>query len=115
MDALTKWRRFHIRAKVDDLIHGLEQIRRFDIVQLIERRVLKPKHLLNVDQEEIDPRKNEIEDLNRKLSRLFDKMRSGVIASRETYVYSTIGLQSLRPVRKKTSTTDVVKSIHMHL
>ncbi|CAF4832071.1 unnamed protein product, partial [Rotaria magnacalcarata] len=99
-EALNKWRRFHTRAKVDDLIHGLEQIRRFDILQLIERRIIKPKHLLNMDQQEIDPRKNEIDNLNRKLNRLFDKMRSGIITSRETYVYSTIGLDPLRPSTK---------------
>ncbi|CAF5095325.1 unnamed protein product, partial [Rotaria sp. Silwood1] len=103
MDALTKWRRFHTRAKVDDLIHGLEQIRRFDIIQIIERRVLKPKHSLNVDQEEIDPRKKEIEDLNRKLNRLFDKIRSGTISTRDTYVYSTMGLDPLRPSTKSAS------------
>ncbi|CAF4037851.1 unnamed protein product [Rotaria magnacalcarata] len=100
MEALNKWRRFHTRAKVDDLIHGLEQIRRFDILQLIERRIIKPKHLLNMDQQEIDPRKNEIDNLNRKLNRLFDKMRSGIITSRETYVYSTIGLDPLRSSTK---------------
>lgn len=96
---MNKWRRFHTRAKVDDLIHGLQQIRRFDIIQLIERRILKPKRLLNVDQEEIDPRKKEIEDLNRKLNRLFDKIRTGAITTHDTYVYSTIGLDPLRPVR----------------
>jgi hypothetical protein len=99
MDALNKWRRFHTRAKVDDLIHGLEKICRFDIIQLIEKHLLKPKHLLNVDQEEIDPRKIEIEDLNRKLNRLFDKIRTGAITTHDTYVYSTIGLDPLRPVR----------------
>lgn len=66
---------------------------------MVERRILKPKRLLNVDQEEIDPRKKEIEDLNRKLNRLFDKMRTGAITTRDTYVYSTIGLDPLRPVR----------------
>ncbi|CAF3882722.1 unnamed protein product [Rotaria sordida] len=103
IDALNKWRRFHTRAKVDDLIHGLQQIRRFDIIQLIERRILKPKHSLNVDQEEIDPRKKEIEDLNRKLTRLFDKLRSGAINAHDTYVYSTMGLDSLRPSTKSAS------------
>ncbi|CAF3327334.1 unnamed protein product [Rotaria socialis] len=103
MEALNKWRRFHTRAKVDDLIHGLGQIRRFDIVQLIERRIIKHKHLLNMDQHEVDPRKNEIENLNRKLNRLFDKMRSGVITSRETYVYSTIGFDPMRPSTKLAS------------
>ena len=52
-----------------------------------------------MEQEEIDPRKREIEDLNHKLNRLFDKMRNGAIASHDTYVYSTIGLYPLRPVR----------------
>jgi hypothetical protein len=99
MDALNKWRRFHTRAKVDDLIHGLQQIRRSDIIQLLERRILKPKRLLNVDQVEIDPRKKEIEDLNQKLNKLFHKIRTGAITTRDTYVYSTIGLDPLRPVR----------------
>ena len=98
-DALNKWRRFHTRAKVDDLVHGLQRIRRADIIQLMERHVLKPKRLLNVEREEIDPRKKEIEDLNRKLNRLFDKMRTGAITSHDTYVYSTMGLDPLRPVR----------------
>ncbi|CAF2736760.1 unnamed protein product [Rotaria sp. Silwood2] len=114
MDALTKWRRFHTRAKVDDLIHGLEKIRRFDIIQSIERRVLKPKHLLNINEEEIDPRKKEIEDLNRKLNRLFDKIRSGAISSRDTYVYSTMGLDPLRPSTKlaSLSRTSRLNSVH---
>ncbi len=96
---MNKWRRFHTRAKVDDLIPGLQQIRRLDIIQLIERHILKPKRLLNVDQEEIDPRKKEIEDLNQKLNKLFHKIRTGVITKHDTYVYSTIGLDPLRPVR----------------
>lgn len=97
---MNKWRRFHTRAKVDDLIQGLEQIRRHDILQAIERRILKPKRLLNVEQEVSDPRQKEIDELNRKLNRLFDKIRSGTINSRETYVYSTMGLYPLRPVRR---------------
>ncbi len=84
---------------MDDLVHGLEKIRRMDIVELIERQILEPKRLLNVVHEEIDPRKKEIEDLNRKLNKLFDKMRTGAITSHDTYVYSTIGLDPLRPVR----------------
>jgi Fe-S cluster assembly ATPase SufC len=97
---LNKWRRFHTRAKIDDLIHALRNIRRFDIIQLIERRVLKPKISLDDDHEEVDQRKKEIEDLNRKLNRLFDKIRTGVIITHDTYVYSTIGLDPLKPVRK---------------
>ncbi len=96
---MNKWRRFHTRAKVDDLIPGLQKLRRFDIIQLIEKRVIKPKNLLDVEPEEIDPRKKEIEDLNRKLNRLFDRMRTGAITSHDTYVYSTIGLDPVRPVR----------------
>jgi hypothetical protein len=96
---LNKWRRFHTRAKVDDLIHGLQKLRRFDIVQILERRVIKPKRLLTDVQEEIDPRQREIEDLNRKLNRLFEKLRTGAITSHDTYVYATIGLDPLRPVR----------------
>jgi vacuolar-type H+-ATPase subunit I/STV1 len=97
---LSKWRRFHTRAKLDDLIQALRNIRRFDIVQIIERRILKPKRSLNEEHEEIDPKKQEIDDLNRKLNRLFDKMRTGVITSHDTYVYSKIGLDPLNPVRK---------------
>jgi len=96
---LNKWRRFHTRAKVDDLVHCLQRIRRLDIIQLLERRVVKHKRMLNIDQEIIDPRKQEIEDLNRKLTKLFDKLRTGAVSSRDTYVYSTIGLDPLRPVR----------------
>jgi hypothetical protein len=70
-----------------------------DVVELIEKQLLKPKRILNIVQEEIDPRKKEIEDLNQKLNKLFDKIRTGVIISHDTYVYSTIGLYPLRPVR----------------
>ncbi len=84
---------------MDDLVHGLEKIRRLDIIELIEGQILKPKRLLNVVHQEIDPRKQEIEDLNGKLNRLFDKIRTGAISSHDTYVYSTIGLDPLRPVR----------------
>ena len=98
MAAFHKWRRFHTRAKLDDLLQAVQKIRRLDLIQSLERNVLKPKHLLNVDSVEIDPRKKEIEDLNRKLTRLFDKMRTGAISSHDTYVYSTIGLDPLRPV-----------------
>jgi vacuolar-type H+-ATPase subunit I/STV1 len=97
---LNKWRRFHTRAKLDDLIQSLRSIRRFDIIQIIERRVIKPKQSVNEEHEEIDPRKKEIEDLNRKLNRLFEKIRTGVITTHDTYVYSTIGLDPLKPVRK---------------
>jgi hypothetical protein len=100
MDALSKWRRFHTRAKVSDLIQALRNIRRFDIIQIIERRVLRSKRSFNEEREEIDPRKQEIDDLNRKLNRLFDKIRTGVITTHDTYVYSKIGLDPLKPVRK---------------
>lgn len=100
MEALSKWRRFHTRAKLNDLLQALKTIRRFDVVQMIERRILKTKQLTTEVVEEIDPRKKEIEDLNRKLNRLFDKIRTGVITTHDTYVYSTIGLDPLKPVRK---------------
>ncbi|CAF1468120.1 unnamed protein product [Adineta steineri] len=76
IEILNKWRRYHTRAKIDDLIHGLQQIHRLDIIKLIEEDIIKPKLLLNVCHEEIDPRKKEIEDLNQKLIRLFDKIRN---------------------------------------
>lgn len=97
---MNKWRRFHTRAKIDDLIQALRNIRRLDIIQIIEKRILKIKHNLDEEVEEIDPRKQEIEDLNRKLNRLFEKIRTGVITTHDTYVYSTIGLDPLKPVRK---------------
>lgn len=100
MEALMKWRRFHTRAKLADLMQALKTIRRVDVVQLIERRILKSKQVTTEVVEEIDPRKKEIEDLNRKLNRLFDKIRTGVITTHDTYVYSTIGLDPLKPVRK---------------
>ncbi|CAF2706251.1 unnamed protein product [Rotaria sp. Silwood2] len=99
-DTLNKWRRYHTRAKLDDLIQALRHINRFDIIQIIDRRILKPKRLLNEEHEEIDPRKQEIEDLNRKLNRLFEKIHTGVITTHNTYVYSSIGLDPLQPVRK---------------
>jgi hypothetical protein len=101
MEALNKWRRFHTRAKLNDLIQALRNIHRFDVVQIVERRILKTKQLFNEEPpEEIDPRKKEIDDLNRKLNRLFEKLRTGVITTHDTYVYSTIGLDPLKPVRK---------------
>jgi hypothetical protein len=100
MDALNKWRRFHTRAKLDDLVQAIRSIHRFDIIKIIERRILKIKPSINEEHEEIDPRKKEIDDLNRKLNRLFEKLRTGVITTHDTYVYSTIGLDPLKPVRK---------------
>ena len=79
MDALNKWRRLHTHAKIDDLIYGLQQIRRFDIVQLIKRHIIKPKRVLDIDEEEIDLKKQEIEDLNEKLNQLFEKIRENTI------------------------------------
>ena len=103
MDALSKWRRLHTRAKLSDLIQALQSIHRFDIKQMIEERIVKQQNLLHKEQEEVDPRKQEIEDLNRKLNLLFEKMRTGVITTHDTYVYSTIGLDSVKPMRKHRS------------
>ncbi|CAF4537222.1 unnamed protein product [Rotaria socialis] len=100
VDSLGKWRRFHTRAKLDDLMQALRSINRLDILQIIDRRIVKPKQSMNDNQEEIDPRKKEIEDLNRKLNRLFEKIHTGVITVHDTYVYSKIGLDPLQPVRK---------------
>ncbi|CAF0920728.1 unnamed protein product [Rotaria sordida] len=83
-DVLNKWRRFHTRAKLEDLIQALRYIHRFDIIQIIDRCILKPKRLLHKEQEEIDPRKKEIEDLNRKLNRLFEKIHTGAIKTHDT-------------------------------
>ena len=44
-------------------------------------------------QEETDPRKKEIEDLNQKLNKLFDKLRSEAIVTCDTYVYSTYKIE----------------------
>lgn len=91
---------------LDDLIQALRKARRFDIVQTIERRILKPKQSINDIHEDIDPRKKEIEDLNRKLNHLFDKIKTGSISTHDTYTYSTIGVAPLRPVRRhRTSAT----------
>ncbi|CAF1240182.1 unnamed protein product [Adineta steineri] len=99
-DALNKWRRLHTRAVLDDLVQALRKARRLDIVHTIERRILKPKHSITDIHEDIDPRKKEIDDLNRKLNHLFDKIKSGSIVTHETYAYSTIGIAPLRPVRR---------------
>lgn len=61
---------------------------------------MKPKHSIDEEHEEIDPRKREIEDLNRKLNRLFEKLHTGAITTHNTYVYSNIGLDPLEPVRR---------------
>ena len=102
-DSLNKWRRFHTRAKLDDLLRALKEINRLDLVQMVDRKILRPKRLANLEREEIDPRKKEIEDLNKKLNNLFEKLRNGVITTHDTYVYSTIGLDPLKPVRKHRS------------
>lgn len=98
MEALAKWRRYHTRAKTNDLIQALKKVNRNDLIQVIERNVIKPKHLLDVDNVQIDPRKKEIDELNRKLNRLFEKMRNSTMDLRETYTYSRIGLDEIRPV-----------------
>ncbi len=85
---------------LDDLTQALRNTHRSDIVKTIERRVLKPKSSMSDVNYDIDPRKKEIEDLNRKLNHLFDKIKTGVITTHDTYVYSTIGVAPLRPVRK---------------
>ena len=82
------------------MIKALQKIHRTDIVQLIDRRILKPKRSAEEIREEMDPRKKEIEELNRKLNGLFEKIRTGVIPTHDTYVYSTIGLDPLKPVRR---------------
>jgi hypothetical protein len=97
---LNKWRRCHTRAKIDDLIQVLQMMHRTDILQPIERLVMKANRPSDEPTEDIDPRKQEIEDLNRKLNGLFEKIRTGVIKTHDTYVYSTIGLDQLKPARK---------------
>lgn len=97
---MNKWRRFHTRAVLDDLVQALRKIRRQDMVQTIERRILKPKISITDIREDVDPRKKEIEDLNRKLNHLFEKIKTGAIATHDTYTYSTIGIAPLRPVRR---------------
>ncbi|CAF1615559.1 unnamed protein product, partial [Didymodactylos carnosus] len=100
IDCLTKWRRYHTRSKVEDIVTALSKIRRYDLVQLIDKRILKPRRQVYDDVEEIDPRKKEIDDLNKKLNKLFDKIKTGQIQTYETYVYSSIGLDKVNPVRK---------------
>jgi hypothetical protein len=100
IEAFNKWQRFHTRAKLDDLVHALDAIHRIDLVQLLRRRIMKPKRSLNVDTIDFDPRKKEVDDLNRKLNRYFYRLRTGAIRCHDTYVYSTMGLDRLRPVRE---------------
>lgn len=95
INALNKWRRFHTRAKIEDLLQALEKIRRTDLVQVLERKILKQKHLLNVDHVEIDPRKKEIEDLNRKLNRLFEKIRTGTMQRQSAVRSIEVGFSSI--------------------
>ena len=83
---------------------ALQDIHRTDILQLIDRRILKPKRSADEVREEMDPRKKEIEELNRKLNSLFEKIRTGAIPTHDTYVYSTIGLDPLKPVRRHRTT-----------
>ncbi|CAF1590369.1 unnamed protein product [Didymodactylos carnosus] len=100
IDCLTKWRRYHTRAKMDDILIALAKIRRYDLVQVIQKRILKQKRQLDYDVEDIDPRKKEIEDLNKKLNKLFEKIKNGQIQTHETYVYSSLGCGTVDPVRK---------------
>lgn len=52
MEALTRWRRHHTRAKLDDLLHALKKIKRPDIVAEIDR-VLNPPRLIEEEEQEI--------------------------------------------------------------
>ncbi|CAF0770284.1 unnamed protein product, partial [Didymodactylos carnosus] len=105
MASLLKWRRHHIRAKIDDILSTLKQIHRFDLVSLVENRVVLPSRSARFDgrddREEQDPRQREINELNRKLNRLFEKINSGAIRTRDTYVYTSLGMfDKYRPQSK---------------
>ncbi|XP_062611986.1 uncharacterized protein LOC134273768 isoform X4 [Saccostrea cucullata] len=52
MEALTRWRRHHTRAKLDDLLEALKKIRRHDILTEIDK-VLNPPKLIDEEEQEI--------------------------------------------------------------
>ncbi|KAL3876184.1 hypothetical protein ACJMK2_034055 [Sinanodonta woodiana] len=52
--ALSRWRRHHTRARVDDLLQGLKAIRRFDIVRTIDL-ILNPPPEEEEEEEYIPP------------------------------------------------------------
>lgn len=52
LEALTRWRRHHTRAKFDDLIEALKKIKRHDIVAEINK-VLNPPRLMEDEEQEI--------------------------------------------------------------
>ncbi len=76
MCALKKWKRYHSRARLDDLRSVLVSINRQDIVKEID-------HILNAAYEhkerkklslvQIDPKKLEADRLHEKLVKFFDK------------------------------------------
>ena len=51
LEALTRWRRHHTRAKFEDLIEALKKIKRHDIVVEIDK-VLNPPNLMEEEQEQ---------------------------------------------------------------
>ena len=50
LDALTRWRRHHTRAKFEDLIEALKKIKRHDIVVEIDK-VLNPPNLMEEEEQ----------------------------------------------------------------
>nr|XP_022314606.1 LOW QUALITY PROTEIN: uncharacterized protein LOC111119080 [Crassostrea virginica] len=52
LEALTRWRRHHTRAKFEDLIEALKKIKRHDIVVEIDK-VLNPPNLMEEEEQEI--------------------------------------------------------------
>ena len=50
LEALTRWRCHHTRAKFEDLIEALKKIKRHDIEMEIEK-VLNPSNLMEEEQE----------------------------------------------------------------
>ena len=76
--ALTKWRRFHSRARLDDLRSCLAQINRKDILDEIERHLnatYESKQRKKASMIKIDPKKLEADKLHENLLKFFNKQK----------------------------------------
>ena len=77
MLSLQKWKRFHSRAKLEDLKLSLKSILRHDILAELNEKISnmgkkKPKKMI-ID--EMDKRKREAENLHQKLTKFFEKRK----------------------------------------
>ena len=81
--SMQKWRRLHLRAKLEDLMDTLSAIRRKDIKKAIEKHLSKSnkKNDVNSDDEvDKDPHKKEVEHLHKRLTKFFEKLKNNQVS-----------------------------------